>query len=131
MGKVWDAVRRHADPQFTFTSGGGPGLGMKLRHYPLMVDMDPTGPGAGITIPLSAVGRIIKMMPTKRMHTVGEAVRQTPGSFYTGFELAGILPLPFIGASVGLSDKDKLLNLVKRVKKKKKNGKARKHKGSN
>ena len=114
---VLKALKRTVDPQVTLTSGGGPGVGARLKGTPFMLDMDPTGPGAGVAIPMSTAGTLLGKLPFDWARKYGKKLSITPGNVYTGVEMAGILPLPFVGVSAGIEDKAKLMRALKALKK--------------
>ena len=98
-------LKKHIEPLATITSGGGPGVGMRIKGTPLIMDIDPTGPGAGVGIPMSAVSKFHKKF------------KNIPGRLYLGAELAGILPIPHVGLAVAPSDKNKLRKLIQEFRK--------------
>ena len=120
LNRTAKIVADNIEPQFTITPTGGPGVGFKLKRIPIAVDIDPTGPGVGALLSTSAAGNLVSKIPGDRFKRYAKHIKKMPGSIYAGVELMGPIPAPFIGGSVALSDKDKLIQLFRKKRLKKK-----------
>jgi hypothetical protein len=113
----WD--RSGLEPTFTFTSAGGPGAGFR-GYFPysdplgigLEVDLDPTGPGGGILVNTGNLRKWSNNLADRiGDNSVGNSFRDLnlpPGFLYSGVEVAGNVPAPFVGATVSLNDTENL-----------------------
>ena len=117
--KVGGGLKRLAsktiEPVVTATSGGGMGVGSRVKHTPFMFDIDPTGPGLGLAIKNDFIGRALKKIPMKSVRKAGEKIEKIPGMQYHGVEFAGITPTPFAGLAVNPAEKDALVKALKEL----------------
>ena len=120
FGAAKSVFNKVVEPQFTFTSAGGPGFGTRFRKTPFMMDIDPTGPGFGIVTKPETVAKLVRMVPGKRAKALADKVERIPANIYSGVEFAGIVPAPFVGLSGGTAEKEKIIELAKALFNKKK-----------
>jgi len=111
--------RTGTEPTGTLTSAGGPGLGLR-EYFPysdpiglgLETDVDPTGPGMGILLNNYRLRQFGNYLADRiGDNSVGNWFQDwnlPPGFTYAGVEMAGNLPMPFIGATVSTHDIPKL-----------------------
>ena len=98
--KKWNPV----SPVMTFTSGGGPGVGVSYRGTPFITDIDVTGPGAGVGLPPSVVAKLMREVPGERSKMIADRIEKMPGKIYVGVELAGPMPTGFLGVAASTED---------------------------
>jgi len=60
-------TRSPVEPVYTFTTAGGAGGGIKIKGVPIVIDMDPTGPGAGFTLKGTTLAKILDYKRIKRI----------------------------------------------------------------
>jgi hypothetical protein len=97
------------EPIVTFTGGGGPGVGVRIRGTPFAVDIDPTGPGTGVLLPTEIFASILRKIPLSYTRNLADKVAKIPGQAYIGVELIGLVPVPFPGAAAATDDAKKLV----------------------
>jgi len=102
----------------TFTAGGGPGVGYRLRGTPLIADIDPTGPGTGVLIDTSTFAKILNKIPLKYTKEIANKINEMPGKVYVGVEAVGIIPVPFVGGAGSGADAKKIIAFFKQMLKK-------------
>ena len=113
--------RSGLEPTFTFTSAGGPGGGARL-YFPysdplgvgLEMDVDPTGPGAGLLINTGKIRQAGNWAADKLGTEKLRDMNLPPGFAYVGAEMAGNAVSPFIGATVSAGDTEHLQDWVDR-----------------
>jgi len=107
--------RTGVEPTFTFTSAGGPGAGFR-GYFPysdplgigLELDLDPTGPGAGLLFNTAHLKGYGNSLADATGTNVTRDMNLPPGFLYTGIEMAGNMKTPFVGATVSAHDTQQL-----------------------
>lgn len=110
-------LKDNVEPMVTFTSGGGPGIGGRLKGTPFVADIDPTGPGAGVLLPFSWASKAMDHIPGDKAKQYSKVMKDVPGSLYVGMEMAGPIPIPHLGIAATTGDKEKLKKTWARLKK--------------